>query len=96
MKHLAAAKELPWLAERRTSPLATSRGQVILGTTGGGAALYHLPVGQGALAYVGWSPAASIPHGRLKSTVEEEQAFEVQMQIVTNMIGDLLLKDAAA
>jgi hypothetical protein len=89
VKHLASANELPWLSERKASPLATSRGQVILGTSNGTAALYHLPVGKGALVYVGWSPAASIPHGRLQSTVEMEEAFEEQMQIVTKIVGDL-------
>lgn len=92
VKHLTGANDLPWLAERKASLLPAGRGQVIIGTESGAAALYLLPVGKGALVYVGWSPAASIPHGRLKSTVEEEQRFDEQMRIVTNFIGDLSAK----
>lgn len=88
VKHLAGTKELPWLADKQASLLATSRGEVILGTEGG-AALYDLPVGKGRLVYIGWSPAASIPHGRLASTVAREQDFEEQMQIVTNVVKEL-------
>jgi hypothetical protein len=87
---------LPWLEVKRHSPLRTSRGEAVIGTANGAATLYRVPVGRGQLIYVGWSPAAFLPNGRVKTTVEQERLFAEQMRILTNIVTDDAAPDRTA
>jgi hypothetical protein len=87
LKHLATSSDtpLPWLA--KGTPISTSKGESLIGSDGGASVLHVAPVGKGRLIYVGWSPAASIPHGRMVSTVEEEDAFDAQVKILQGVLS---------
>jgi hypothetical protein len=87
--HLSESTSYSWLNSKAVSPLRASRGEALLASDGGSTILHRLPVGQGALVYVGWSPAAAIPHGRLPSSLEDEASFDQQMQILLKMVADL-------
>jgi hypothetical protein len=63
---------------------------MILGTPEGLSILCRIPVGKGALVYVGWEIAASIPGGRKPSTVEMEGEYEEQYRILENIIASAL------
>lgn len=80
----AAAAPFPWLA--KGTAIATSKGQSLIGSPGGASLLHRAPFGRGQLIYVGWSPAASIPHGREKSTVQAEAIFEQQVAVLRNVL----------
>jgi hypothetical protein len=97
VKHLDASRPHPWLAWRPDSdsaPLRVGKGQRIISSPGGTCLLYRAPVGQGQLIYVGWQVADSLPGGRAPSTVEQEKAFEDQVQIFLRMISEPSAKDA--
>jgi hypothetical protein len=66
-----------------------SKGDTILGTTSGRALLGDAKVGQGRVIYLGWSPAAAIPHGRIPPKVADEARYEAQMQVITNIAADV-------
>ena len=90
--HLAAANtDLSWLT-KGSGGLTIATGEVILGTPSRKTLLGRLPVGKGQIIYTGWSPAASIPHGRLPATVADERRFEDQMRIITNIAAQLYPK----
>ena len=80
----AALDPFPWLA--KGTAILTSKGQSLIGSPGGTSLLHRAPLGRGQLIYIGWSPAASIPHGREKSTVEEETIFEQQVAVLRNVL----------
>lgn len=87
LKHLTSSSGTPsWLEGRQASALRTSRGQSLIGTPAGTSVLHQVAVGRGQLIYVGWSPAASLPNGRLPATVEQEGNFEQQMRILLNIV----------
>ncbi len=89
--HLAQREALPWLEGNLVSPLRGSKSEPILGTQAGASALSRVPLGKGQLIYVGWSIARSLPSGRDKNvTVEQEQAFDDQMQILLKIAGDVV------
>jgi len=85
LKHLPADAAFPWLA--KGSAISTSKGESLIGSDGGASLLHLAPVGKGRLIYVGWSPAASIPHGRMVSTEAEEEAFGDQVKILQGMLS---------
>jgi hypothetical protein len=85
LKHLAADANLDWLG--KGTPIATGKGQSLITTESEASLLHVVPVGQGRLIYIGWSPAASIPHGRMSSTVEQEQVFEDQVKILHSALA---------
>jgi hypothetical protein len=85
LKHLPNDAPLPWLA--KGTAIATSQGESLIGSDGGMSLLHVAPVGKGRLIYIGWSPAASIPHGRMVSTVEEEEAFDTQVKILQGVLS---------
>jgi hypothetical protein len=90
VKHLHAKQSYPWLVWRGdndNAPLRVSKGQQIISSPGGTCLLYRAPVGQGQLIYVGWQVADSLPDGRTPSTLEQEKAFEDQVQILARMIS---------
>lgn len=93
--HLAERTALPWLGDKLVLPLRATKGETIIGTADGAAALYCAPVGKGQLIYVGWSIARSLPSGRDKGvTVEQEQAFDDQMQILLKMADEVVKASA--
>jgi len=49
-------------------------------------------VGRGQLVYLGWSPAASLPSGRLPSTLEQEALFEQQMEVLQRLVDDATMR----
>lgn len=89
LKHLGGDSTLPWLNLKQAVPLRVSRGEILIGDPQGVATLYRLPVGKGQLIYVGWDIAASLPHGRLGSTLEQETHFAQQMQLLENILSSL-------
>lgn len=99
VRHLAATpdhlplKGLPpkWLPPKSASPLRTGRGETVVGTEAGASILHRASVGQGAVIYVGWTIAASLPSGRQPSTLEDERVFEEQMQILTGLVAGMRL-----
>jgi len=88
IKHLSANAAPDWLT-KNMKPLSITRGEVVLGTANTNAALGRVPVGKGQIIYVGWSPAASLPNGRAKVTVADEDRFAEQMQVLTNIVESL-------
>jgi hypothetical protein len=76
--------DLPWLA--KGSPISIAKGENLIGSKAGESILARGTLGKGQLIYVGWSPAASIPHGREKSTVELETTFEQQVAILNALL----------
>jgi hypothetical protein len=89
VKHLAGPSPPEWLNAKGASPLRTSQGESIIGTEAGSTTLYRVRVGKGQLIYFGWTIAQSLPSGRLPSTVEQEDVFEQQMQVLLNLVDDL-------
>jgi len=89
VKHLDAKKAYPWLTfkpDNDNAPLRVTKGEQIIASAGGTCLLYRVGVGKGQIIYMGWQAADSLPHGREKSTVEEETAWEEQMQILANIV----------
>ncbi|MFN0077323.1 MAG: hypothetical protein ACKVY0_12700 [Prosthecobacter sp.] len=86
VKHLDASPH-PWLAAKNAAPLRAVKGERILGTPEGLTTLCRITVGKGALIYVGWEIAESIPHGRLKATVEMERIYEEQYRVLEQVLG---------
>ena len=85
LKHLRADDSRPpWLA--KGSAIRAVGGKCLIGSEIGTSVLHVSPVGQGRLIYIGWSPAASIPHGRMASTVEQERSFEDQVKILQGLL----------
>jgi hypothetical protein len=81
----AISDPFPWLA--KGSPISASQGESLIGSAGGASLLHQAKWGRGQFIYVGWSPAASIPGGREKSTVEQEAAFEAQVAVLGNVLA---------
>jgi hypothetical protein len=81
-------RPLSWLA--KGTAISTSKGESLIGSSGGASLLHVAPVGRGRLIYVGWSPAASIPHGRMVSTVEEEEVFDAQVKILQGVLSSAI------
>ncbi len=88
--HLDATAAHPWLTAKGPQPLGVTKGERILGAPEGGATLSRVPVGKGALIYVGWEVASSMPGGRKPSTVEMERVYEEQYRVLANIIGSVL------
>ncbi len=83
-------KQIPaWVNARPMQPVRASKGEIIIGSRAGFATLYRVGVGEGELIYFGWDVSASMPHGRSISTVEQETAYEQQMQILSNVIESI-------
>jgi hypothetical protein len=88
LAHLDPAAEHPWVAVAQ--PLRASKGERILGTPDGQTTLCRIPVGQGALVYLGWEISAAMPGGRKASTVEMERLYEDQYRILENALTSSL------
>jgi hypothetical protein len=79
-----ALDPFPWLA--KGTAISTGKGESLIGSPGGASLLHRAPFGRGQMIYMGWSPAASIPHGREKSTVADEAIFEQQVAVLRNVL----------
>jgi len=86
LKHLDPNETPAWVNARGVEPIRAARGDIVIGNRTGLATLYRVSVGKGQLIYIGWDVAASIPHGRQPSTVEQESSCEQQMQILFNVV----------
>lgn len=92
LKHLDPEAPHPWLATRLdtdTVPWRASAGERLISSPGGTCLLARVRVGKGQLIYIGWQVAESMPHGRVKSSVEQERVYEEQFQIIVNLVGEL-------
>jgi hypothetical protein len=89
LKHLDRKHTFAWLNARHMQPIRVSKGEMIIGSRAGFATLYRAGIGRGELIYFGWDVASSMPHGRSASTVEQEIAYEQQMQILSNVIESI-------
>jgi len=89
VKHLANRPTPLWL-NKGASPLRQSTGVAVIGTDNQEAAtLLQQPVGKGQLVYIGWTIAAALPPGRSASTVEQEEQYEQQMQLLEAVLVDV-------
>lgn len=86
LKHLDPASPPDWINGRQMNPIRVSRGQTILGNQTGIASLFSTECGRGQLIYFGWDVAASMPHGRSPSTVEQERAYEQQFHVLASLL----------
>lgn len=92
LKHLDPKAEylwLKWRPDNDNSPLRVSQGERIIASAGGTCLLYRVEVGRGQIVYMGWQAADSMPHGRLPSSVEAEEAFEEQVRILAEIVKDV-------
>ena len=96
VRHLEPGKTYPWINGRGAAGIRAAEGQQIIGTGDGTATLLEVPVGRGRLIYVGWDVSASLPGGRSASTVEQETAYEQQMQILLAIAASVKIDSAPA
>ena len=89
VRHLDIKQPPGWLSAKGIVPLRTARGDVILGSRSGTAALYRVSVGQGQLIYAGWTIAAALPSGRKPSSVQDEANFEQQATILWTILDEV-------
>ena len=89
INHLDSKQQPEWINARNVQPIRNSKGETVIGSRLGLASLYRVGVGKGQLIYVGWDISASLPHGRSASTVEQETAYEQQMQILLNIFASI-------
>ena len=89
IEHLDSKKPPEWINARNVQPIRNSKGDTVIGSRLGLASLYRVAVGKGQLIYIGWDISASLPHGRSASTVEQEKAYEQQMQILLNIFASI-------
>lgn len=87
--HLAHTDTDLTLLAKGSGTMSLPKGEVLIGATAGQAILGRVQVGKGQIIYVGWSIAASLPHGRVPPTVADERRFDNQMQIITNIVTDV-------
>ncbi len=92
LAHLDAATEHAWLQAANNLPLSAEAGERIIGSGKTAAILYRQSIGKGALIYVGFSPAAALPGGRAKETVEREAEYEAQYRVLANILRDPFAK----
>ncbi|MCE9608060.1 MAG: hypothetical protein K8U03_24505 [Planctomycetia bacterium] len=90
VEHLAEPSvDLGFVAAGGTAP-GWSKGSAIIGTSSNRALLGRVPVGKGRMIYLGWSPAAALPSGRVPSTVADEARFEAQMKVMMNIAAEIV------
>ncbi len=89
VRHLDIKQPPGWLSAKGIVPLRTARGDVILGSRSGTAALYRVSVGQGQLIYAGWTIAAGLPSGRKPSSVQDEANFDQQATILWTILDEV-------
>lgn len=85
--HLDSATVPSWITTKATAPLWITNGERVFGTAEGLTLLGRVPVGRGAIVYVGWDVAASMPGGRGASTPEMEREYEDQYLILEKIVS---------
>lgn len=90
--HLDPTNSQALLSATNNLPLSAEAGERIIGSGKTTAILYRQTIGNGALIYVGFSPAAALPGGRAKETVEREAEYEAQYQILATILNDPFAK----
>jgi hypothetical protein len=92
LAHLKSDSPPAWLQGPHPLPLSAEAGERLIGAGKTQAILYRQPIGKGALIYIGFSPAAGLPDGRAKETVEREEAYLQQYEILKRVLFDPLAK----
>lgn len=88
LKHLARDVERPWLATKSHVLLPAVKGESLIGSRGG-SSLWRVRLGAGQVIYLGWDVASSLPNGRLKSAVEQEDRLEEQVAIIEQICQEI-------
>ncbi len=88
LKHLASNVERPWLNTKVHQLLPAVKGESLIGSRGG-SSLWRARVGAGQVIYLGWDVASSLPNGRLKSAVEQEDRLEEQVAIIDQICREI-------
>lgn len=89
LKHLTPQSRPKWVNVAHAEPVRATRGEILIGDRSGLATLYRVQVGRGQLIYVGWNISSALPHGRKRSTVPQERAYEQQMQVLAKIAESL-------
>jgi hypothetical protein len=90
LKHLTATD---WITHPSVAPIRLGKGVNLIGNLEASRSiLADVPVGEGRIVYVGWDLSRLLPHGRLPSTPEQEQAYDEQYQICAKIAADILAK----
>jgi hypothetical protein len=85
-----------YLDAKATILVSARKGGRIIGNDNGSCTLYRVRIGKGQLIYLGWEIAAALPATRSKaSTLEQEQRYEDEMRILSNIIAELFPKSFA-
>ena len=80
-----------WNHPGGTSAIVLSKGKNLIGDPKTQRSiLADIPIGKGRLIYIGWDIAKSLPNGRLKSTMEQEEEYLRQYKIYEKLVIDLL------
>lgn len=90
--HLESANSQALLNAANNLPLSAEAGERIIGSGRTSAILYRQMIGKGAVIYVGFSPAAALPGGRAKETVEREAEYEAQYKILAAILKEPMAK----
>ena len=77
---------LAWLTAKNLTPLPMPEADNAIAGPSGMSILGRVKVGDGGLTHIGWIPGAALPQGRLKSTVAQELAWEVQYRILERVL----------
>lgn len=92
LAHLDAAAKPAWLQVASNLPLSAEAGERLIGSGRTQSLLHRQTIGKGAIIYIGFSPAAALPGGRAKETVEREAEYEAQYKILAAVLKDPLVK----
>ncbi|WP_254510010.1 hypothetical protein [Anatilimnocola floriformis] len=80
--HLDSEVAPALLTATNNVPLSAEAGERLIGSGQTQSLLHRQTIGKGAIIYVGLSPAAALPSGRAKETVEREAEYESQYKIL--------------
>jgi len=92
LAHLDDSAEPAWLQTPSNLPLSAEAGERLIGSGKTHSLLHRQTIGKGAVIYCGFSPAAALPHGRVKETAEREAEYEAQYKILAAILRDPLAK----
>lgn len=84
----AAFDPLAWLTAKNLTPLPMPKAENAIASEKGMSILGRVKVGKGSLTHIGWIPSNALPHGRLKSTAAQEEAYEAQYRILERVLTD--------
>lgn len=92
LAHFEGSAEPAWLQAASNLPLSAEAGERLIGSGKTQSLLHRQSIGKGAIIYVGFNPAAALPGGRAKETVEREADYEAQYKILAAILKDPLAK----